>query len=307
MEILTNTIILIVCFIAVGKGAIWLVDSASKLAKRMGVSELLIGLTIIAFGTSAPEFGVTISAAFRGIGDISVGNIIGSNIFNLGIILGSVAIIRNMKTSYTLVYRDGIFLLISSILAVIFLWDLEMNRIEGIILFLLLFLYLAYLYHERRPLETVKKTKEFHSKDMVLLLFGLALLLIGSHYLVSSAVKLAKIWGVSEWIIGATIIAAGTSAPEIATSIIASFRGHHGISLGNLIGSDIFNLLGVLGLAAIIYDLPIEIFARFSLLVLIFMVALVLIFLRTGWVLSRKEGIILVLLGIARWTFSFLI
>ena len=307
MKILMDTIILIICFIIIGKGAIWLVDSASKLAKRMGVSELMIGLTIIAFGTSAPEFGVTIYAAFKGVGDISVGNIIGSNIFNLGIILGTTAIIQNLKVSNSIVYRDGFFLLIGSIIAVVFLWDLELNKVEGIILFSLLFVYLGFLYYNNHVVENEIQTKEFRGKDIFLLILGLAMLLIGSHFLVLSAVNLATALGISKWIIGATIIAAGTSAPEIATSVTALIRGHHGISLGNLIGSDIFNLFGVLGLAAIIRNLPIEMAARSSLVILILMVVLVVIFLRTGWVLSRKEGIILVIFGLARWAYNFII
>ena len=138
MEILTDIIILMICIILISKGAAWLVDSSSKLAKRLGISELIIGLTIVAFGTSTPEFGVTIYAAIRGVGDISVGNIIGSNIFNLGIVLGGTAIIHNLRTNSSVVYRDGFFLLIGSFLAVGLLWDLELSRNDGCILFLLL-------------------------------------------------------------------------------------------------------------------------------------------------------------------------
>ena len=307
-EIFLNSTILVISIVVICKGANWLVDSSSKIAKRLGVSELIIGLTIVAFGTSAPEFCVTVSAALRGAGDISVGNIIGSNIFNLGIILGGVAIIRNLKTNTALVHRDGFFLLVGSILAVVMLWDLELSRVEGLILFSMLFIYLVFLYDSRESIKDVEvQTGDFEKKDLFFLVLGLGFLLIGSHFLIFSSVHLARIFGISEWIIGATIIAAGTSAPEIATSIIAAIRGHDSISIGNLIGSDIFNIFGALGLAASLRSMTFDISARPSLIVYPIMVLFVLLFLRTGWILSRREGLVLFIFGIVRWTYSLLV
>lgn len=308
MSILLDSTILVVCLAIICKGATWLVDSSSRIAKRMGVSELIIGLTIVAFGTSAPEFCVTISAAIRGVSNISVGNIIGSNIFNIGIILGSAAIIRNLKTTDSMIHRDGFFLLVCSVVAVGMLWDLHLSRVEGIILFSLLIFYLGNLYSSKQINQEVEiNTGSFHTRDAFLLILGLGMLLIGSHFLITSATNLARVLGISEWIIGATIIAAGTSMPEIATSIIAAIRGNNGISIGNLIGSDIFNVLGALGLAAIIRELPLETSARPSLVIYPIMVGVALFFLRTDWKLSRKEGIVLVAFGLARWTYSFLV
>jgi len=268
MEIFKDTIILIFCIGVICKGATWLVDSASKIAKQLGISELVVGLTIVAFGTSAPEFGVTIFAAIRGASNISVGNIIGSNIFNLGIILGGAAIIQNLSTIGLKLRRDGFFLMLGSVLTAAMLWDLELTKIEGFILFVLLFVYLGYLY-QRRDTTTVIPIKREKIKiyDIYHLIAGFSMLFFGSHFLVSSATNLAHILGISQWIIGATIIAAGTSLPEFATSVIAVVRGHHGISIGNLIGSDIFNVFGALGLAAILRDLPVEITARPSLII----------------------------------------
>lgn len=308
MVIFIDSIILIFCLAIICKGAALLVDSSSKIARRLGISELIIGLTIVAFGTSAPEFGVTISAAIRGAGNISVGNIIGSNIFNIGIILGGAAIIRNLKTNDSIVYRDGFFLLVCSVVAVGMLWDLHLSRLEGMILFSLLIFYIANLYSSKQCNHNVEiDTGKLHARDILLLIAGLGMLLVGSHFLITSATNIARLVGISEWIIGATIIAAGTSMPEIATSIIAAIRGHNGISVGNLIGSDIFNVLGALGLAAIIRDLPFDMSARPSLLIYPFMVGIALLFLRTDWRLSRKEGIVLVLFGLARWTYSLLL
>ncbi len=305
MEILRDVVVLLVCMMAIGKGAAWLVDAAAKIAKRLGISELVIGLTVVAMGTSAPEFGVTVLAAVKGLGDISVGNIVGSNIFNLGFILGGTAIFRSLRTNVTVLRRDGLFLLSGTVLLSLFLWNLRLSRLEGTILFVLLFLYLGFLYSKREVGAMEPSEEPLRWTDPVRLVLGLGTVLGGSHFLVESAADLARLVGISEWVIGVTVVAAGTSAPEFATSVVAAVRGHHGISVGNLIGSDIFNMFGVLGLAAIIRTLPVDLSARSSLAALIFMVALVLVFVRTGWRISRREGVILVLVGLLRWIFDF--
>ena len=305
MIIIKDIVILLVSIIVIGKGAVWLVDAAARVAKHFGISELVIGLTVVAFGTSAPEFGVTILAAIRGMGDISVGNIVGSNIFNLGFILGGTAIIHSLKTSRTIVFRDGIFLLFGGILLSVFLWDLTLSKIEGIVLFTLLVLYLLYLYFKKETIETEEPTHAMYRWDPILLFVGIGLVIVGSHFLVESAVSIARFMGVSDWVIGATIIAAGTSAPEFATSLTAAMKSRYGMSVGNLIGSDIFNLFGVLGIAGIMRNLSVGHDAHINLIILSFMIAVVLIFMRTGWVVSRKEGIILVMIGLLRWIYSF--
>ena len=305
MIIIKDIVILLVSIIVIGKGAVWLVDAAARVAKHFGISELVIGLTVVAFGTSAPEFGVTILAAIRGMGDISVGNIVGSNIFNLGFILGGTAIIHSLKTSRTIVFRDGIFLLFGGILLSVFLWDLTLSKIEGIVLFTLLVLYLLYLYFKKETIETEEPTHAMYRWDPILLFVGIGLVIVGSHFLVESAVNIARFMGVSDWVIGATIIAAGTSAPEFATSLTAAMKSRYGMSVGNLIGSDIFNLFGVLGIAGIMRNLSVSHDAHINLIILSFMIAVVIIFMRTGWVVSRKEGIILVMIGLLRWIYSF--
>lgn len=306
MEVVKDVIIVLVCVGVIAKGATWLVDSASKIAKRMGISELVIGLTILALGTSAPEFAVSILAALKGIGDIAIGNIVGSNIFNLGFILGGTAIIHSLKTSRIVIVRDGLFLLFGTFILLFFLWDLALTKFEGGILFSLLILYLSYLYIKREPLEMDQVTGKMDWWDPVSLIGGLAMVLFGAHFMVESAVNLAKYLGVSEWVIGATVIAAGTSAPEFATSLAAALRSRYGMSVGNLIGSDIFNLFGVLGVAGILSDIPVGLDARVHLVFLSLMVALVLVFMRTGWVVSRREGYILVMIGLVRWIYSFI-
>ena len=306
MEILTDVTIVLVCVGVIAKGATGLVDSASKIAKRLGISELVIGLTILALGTSAPEFAVSILAALKGVGNIAIGNIVGSNIFNLGFILGGTAIIHSLKTSRILIVRDGFFLLFGTFILLFFLWDLTLTKFEGGVLFSLLILYLGYLYVKREPLETKQVMGKMYWGDPLMLIGGLAMVLVGAHFMVESAINLARYMGVSEWVIGATVIAAGTSAPEFATSLAAALRSRYGMSVGNLIGSDIFNLFGVLGVAGILNNIPVSLDARMHLVFLSLMVALVLVFMRTGWVVSRREGYILVMIGLVRWINSFI-
>jgi len=313
MVIITDISIILICLIGLTKGASWLVDSAVSIAEKMGISQMVIGLTIVAFGTSAPEFGVTVLAALKGASDISVGNVVGSNIFNLGFILGGAALVKSLRTDKKLLYRDGAVLLSGTILLTLFLYNLRLSRIEGAMLFLLLLFYIALLFKNGKTPKPAPQSnsiyppsKRIHLWTLLIFIAGLATILLSSHFLVESAVNLARIIGVSEWVIGVTIIAAGTSMPEFATSVIAAIRGHHGISIGNLIGSDIFNMFGVLGIAAIIRTLPIDISARSSLLMLIMMVVFVLLFIRTGWAISRKEGLFLVFIGLIRWVLDFL-
>ncbi len=305
MEVVKDVLIIIISIIVISKGAMMLVDSAVRIAKNFGISELVIGLTIVAMGTSAPEFAVTILSSLRGMSDISVGNIVGSNIFNLGFILGGTAIIRSISTKKQVVFRDGGFLLGGAIILTYFLWDLSLNRLEGVILFMMLLVYLAYLYWQKEPMEVIETTERYRKYDPLILALSLAMVVLSSNFLVDSASDLARLAGISEWVIGATIVAAGTSAPELATSIVASLRGQHGISVGNLIGSDIFNIFGVLGITAIIKDLPVDIGVRPNLIMLLGVVFITLVFMRSGWQISKREGVILVLFGVVRWIYSF--
>ncbi len=307
MGIFIDVVVIVISILAISQGATWLVDSSIRIARKIGVSELVIGLTIVAAGTSAPEFGVTILAAYRGMSDISVGNIVGSNIFNLGFILGGTAIIRSLTTSNKVVVRDGGFLLIGTIMLTFFLWDLKLNLVEGSVLLIMLLAYLGHLFWNKEPIQQEEdQDVDYKWYDPLLLVFGLILVVGSSHFLVESASDLAELAGISQWVIGATIVATGTSAPELATSIVAALRGNHGISVGNLLGSDIFNMYGVLAVASMLRELPVDAEARSNMLALIFMVVLVIIFMRTKWRISRWEGIVLVLIAMGRWLYSFL-
>ncbi len=308
LNILLNIAILLVAIGFLWKGADELVESASRIAASFGVSDLVIGLTVVAFGTSAPEFAVTLNASFNGLSDISVGNIVGSNIFNLGFIMGSVAMVKSIHANKKLVYRDGVFMIVVTFLLLAFFWDLSLERWEGMFLFSLLVIYLAFLFIKKEPLED---DEDFHAetatwKDAVILPITIAVVVLGGHLLVDSASFLARSAGISEWVIAVTIVAAGTSAPEMATSLAAVIKGKYGMSAGNLIGSDLFNILGVLGVAGMLNPLSVNEEALGSLAMLSGMVILVIVFLRTSWKLERWEGAVLFLIGLARWIFDFM-
>ena len=309
--IILDCILVVVSIIMLWKGAEWLVDSAAEIAHTLHVSDLVIGLTVVAFGTSAPEFAVTISAAFSGQSEISIGNVIGSNIFNLGFILGGTAVIRPISTSPKLFNRDGLYLLISTSIIFFMFFGLDgwtpsdaYSKTEGGFLFLMLIGYILYLFLKKEPVEETHP----HSAtwlSYIYFIVGLISIVAGGHLMVTHASNVARYLGVSDWIIAVTIVAAGTSAPELATSITAALKGRHGIALGNLIGSDLFNLLGVLGLAGIINPTMIEQEIYFSVFNLIMMVGLVLLMIRTNWRISRIEGGILVAINLIRWYFDF--
>ncbi len=331
------------------RGADWLVDAASRIATRLRVSDLVIGLTLVAAGTSAPEFAVSIEAALEGRASISVGNIIGSNIFNLGFILGGCAMLKPILTSRPLVYRDGAVLLGITILLSIFLSDSELTRVEGGIMVTLLVAYLLWLFKtgilpedekaeeaadgdavcdesdsesgsesgsesdngditQSKPVSTEKPPEGWWNKpnlvDFGIVLLGFVLVVGGSRMLVFGASGIARTFGMSEWAIGLTIIAAGTSAPELVTTVAATLKSRHGISAGALVGSDIYNLLGVLGIASLIEPMRVADVAQNSTWLLVAMVTLVLIFMRTGWRLGRVEGAILILINLVRWWYD---
>lgn len=302
MNLALQIALVIVSIVLLWKGADFFVDSAVRIAKSLNISDLVIGLTLVAFGTSAPEFAVSIGAAVTGRGTMSIGNVIGSNVFNLGIILGSCAAIRAIPTSRKLVTRDGVFLLAVVIVLAVMMSDGDLGRIEGLALVAILIGYLGYQFIGKESDEDIVTDGESATwRDGPLSVLGLVLILAGAHLLVNSASELARGFGLSEWAISVTIVAAGTSAPELVTSLNAALKGRFGLSAGNLIGSDLFNMLGVLGVTAGITPLPVEAATRTSIWITVGSVALVVFFLRTGWKLTRLEGVTLVAVNLVRW------
>lgn len=288
-------------------GAVWIVDSASKIARKFGLSDLIIGLTVVAMATSAPEFAVTVSAALRDQHSISVGNVIGSNIFNLGIILGMVALVSPIKVSKLLLKRDGLLLVVTGLLLLLFYRDLTLSFIEGCMLVFTMVLYIIILIRQKKePLEEIPKG-EFKFIDIPKFIVGVVVIIASANYLVDAASNIARVFGVSEWLIGITIVAAGTSTPELATSIVAVNKKMHGISAGNLIGSDLFNMLGVLGTASIIKPLSLASEEYTSLIFLTLTLIIIAIMMRTGWKISKLEGVLLIGIALFRWGYDFII
>jgi cation:H+ antiporter len=313
-----NWFLAAIAILMIAGGAQTVVETGARIAERLRVSELIVGLTLVAAGTSLPEFGVTLVAAFEEHPNISVGTIVGSNIFNLAFILGGVALVRPIPTTRVLIRRDGSALILSTaLLLVLILADLTLDRGDGIILLCGLVLYLGTVLAMGTidwldpGLQAVHGKREHGRRRVAVprallgLLLGFALLAGGSHLLVNSAIPIATSFGVSHWVIAVTVVAAGTSAPEFATSLVGVLRGRYDIGVGNAIGSDLFNLLGVLGLAGALHPQVVDSGARASLLALAAMVALVVFFARTGWRLSRWEGLTLVLIGLARWALDY--
>ena len=308
VDLLVDLALVVVAVVALWGGATQFVSGAGRVARRLRVPGLVVGLTVVAFGTSAPEFAVTLDAAVLGRSDISVGNVVGSNVLNLGAVLGGTALLRALPTSRALLRRDATALVGTTVLVFVFLRDLRLARLEGGVLLVLLGLYLAVLVRagSDRVRADEREPGSFGRSDLVRLVGGLAVVVAGAHVLVLAATDLARDAGVSEWLIGTTVVAAGTSMPEFATSVAAVRRRRAGLSAGNLVGSCLFNFLGVLGVAAVASPLAVARSAIGSMTWLLGLVVVATVLLWSGGVLSRLEGGVLVALNALAWTFDVL-
>lgn len=242
-------------------GAEWLVRGASRLASALGISPLVIGLTVVAYGTSAPEMAVSVESALDGQADLALGNVVGSNIFNVLFILGVSALITPLVVSSQLIRLEVPIMIGVSLLAFGLAADGSISGLDGAILFAGLVAYTVFQIRQSRKesaavqqeyAQEFGKTRSATAVNIAFVVAGLALLVLGSRWLVNGAIAFAQALGVSELVIGLTIVAAGTSLPEVATSILAAVRGERDIAVGNVVGSNIFNLLGVLGLAGLV-------------------------------------------------------
>ena len=300
-------------------GARALVDSTVRIARRFGISELTIGLTIVAMGTSTPELVVTVDAALAGLGEIGVGNVVGSNAYNLAFILGAVSLLRVIPVERSLVHRDGVALVCSTLVGFAVLFDRTITATEGALLLGLFAAYTAYLVRDERTAHSIETeytdsrvtgaipTRLSHrARDALLLVGGLALVLVSGHFMVEAASTLARGAGISDWVIGGTVVAAGTSTPELAVSLVAMRQGHVGMSVGNVVGSNVFNVLGILGISALISPLAVGGAAIETLLWLTVLTVLMVVALWSGRRLSRTEGFLFVCSEVSRWTLGVL-
>ncbi|MDK2857493.1 MAG: cation:H+ antiporter [Verrucomicrobiota bacterium] len=284
-------------FVLLTVGAEALVRGASRLAAALGISPLVIGLTVVAFGTSAPEMAVSAVSGLTGQPNIALGNVIGSNIFNVLLILGLSALITPLVVSQRLIRLDVPVMIAASVLVFIFSANGQIGHWESAVLFVGIIVYTLFLIVQSRKenssTASIEKGKPALLKDSVLILAGLGLLVIGSKWLVKSAVAIALHLGVSDVIVGLTVVAAGTSLPELATSVVAGIRGERDLAVGNVVGSNLFNLLAVLGLAGMFSPDGIAVSAEvlhFDFLVMLAVAAACLPVFFTGNRIARWEG-----------------
>ena len=257
-----QVIILLAGFLFLVKGADWFVEGAASIAKKLGIPQLIIGLTIVAMGTSMPEAAVSITAAMNKNAGITIGNVVGSNILNILIILGITAVITNVAIQRsTLLYEIPFMTVITIVLLIFGITGSEVTFIEGVIFWILFLIYLGYLFVMAKK---GNNQEEAEAKDnpvwkcMLLMVIGGILVVKGSDFAVSGATEIARYFGMSERFIGLTIVALGTSLPELVTSVTAARRGNAGIAIGNIVGSNIFNILFVIGTTALICTVPFE-------------------------------------------------
>ncbi len=285
-------------------GAEWLVRGGAGLGLLLGLSPLVIGLTIVAFGTSAPELGVSLSSALRGQGDIAAGNVVGSNICNIGLILGLAALISPVHVQPQLLRRDVPLMVAASGVLVWLLWSGTVTRWQGGLLVAALVAYLTYSVMEARrhpaPLPEEAEEAVSHAPQSVwrsigLVVLGLVVLVFGSQLFVDGAVRIARLLGMSEAMIGLTIVSIGTSLPELASTVVAAVRGHSGIAVGNVVGSNLFNILSIIGLTSVVTPLHATGITPVDLLVMLSFAIAVWPLAWTGARFNRLEGTGLIL------------
>lgn len=290
-------LLLIVGFIMLVKGADWFVEGASGIARKMGIPQLVVGLTIVAMGTSAPEAAVSITAALKGNAGITIGNVVGSNILNILIILGLTALIRAcLIQKSTLLIEIPFMILVTVVLLLMGKTGGMVTRVEGIILWVLFIAYLAYLFVLARKGKTDEETEERPVwKLLIFAVFGGVLVVWGSDVTVDSATYIAEAAGLSQRFIGLTIVAFGTSLPELVTSLVAAKKGNSDIAIGNIVGSNIFNILFVVGTSACIIPILFEANFVIDALVAIFTAALLWVAVAKTRKLTYSWGIVMLI------------
>ncbi len=285
-------------------GAQELIRGGAALALRLGLSALAVGLTVIAYGTSSPEMVVSVQAATSGNGAISLGNVVGSNICNILLILGCAAAIAPVSAHVQIIRREIPVMIAASVLLAALLWDGTLGRIDGAVLFAGVVAYTYLTLRDARRAHAASVEAEFkeelpETKDLGpwaaagLVLFGLGLLILGSNLFVDGAVKLAEGWGVSQGVIGLTIVAVGTSLPELATSVMASAKGESDVAVGNVVGSNIFNILGILGLASLIQPMDATGIRHSDLLFMLGVAVVLLPLVKARGKVGRLEGVVM--------------
>ena len=295
---ITSVTLLILSLFALYIGAGWLVKGSTELALKARISNLVIGLTIVAFGTSAPELVVSLNASLSGQGDIAVGNIIGSNIFNIAVILGISAAIHPLQAKRQLTRLDIPILIVATVVFTLLFWNGTLNRLEGCLFLAGIIIYTVFsLYYSRKHEKKIQeqtgeleKQPEPWYKDVLYIGGGLVILIFASNLLVNNAVSIAQELGVSEAVIGLTIVAAGTSLPELATSVVSALKKNPDIAIGNIVGSNLFNILAIAGTSSVVNPIVAKNVNYIDLLVMLGLSLLLLPLAKSGQKISRTEG-----------------
>jgi len=292
-------------------GAEWLVRGASKLASALGVSPIVVGLTVVSLGTSAPELVVCVVAALQGNPGLAIGNVMGSNLANIGLILGLTSLVHPLGVNHRVVWREMPIMLLITFSIYPIAFDRVLSRMDGFMLLVTLLAYLFWVFRSGQPEEIESShgprdstTSVVSLKDIGQVALGSTFLVLGGYCIVTGAVEVASTLGVSEVIIGLTVVAIGTSLPELATSLVAAMRQEVDIAVGNIIGSNIFNLTAILGTTAVVRPImiPETVLSR-ELAGVVFMSLLLLPILRSGWQIKRWEGALLLTayIGMGWW------
>ena len=297
MDLALNIGLIVLGIFLVLRGAERMTDGAVALAQRMMIPQMVIGLTIVACGTSMPEFFVSLTSAIHGSADMAIGNVVGSNIFNTLLIVGVAAVVAPMIIARSTVRKDIPVAFMASILLGVMCLDGAISRIDAAIMFVCFLLFMAYTIRSARKGEvevTEEEQKGYGTgKSVFLIVYGLALLIVGSNIFVDAATFVARTFGVSDAVIGLTIVACGTSMPELATSVVAAKNGQSALAIGNVLGSNVFNILMVLGLTGLISPLQINGIINIDLILQFAAVALVWLFSYTKFKVERWEGALL--------------
>lgn len=292
-----NILFIVIGIVLVLWGADRLTDGAVAVAEKMKMPQIVIGLTIVAMGTSMPEFCVSLISALKGTSDLAVGNIVGSNIFNTLLIVGVSALVAPMSIMKTTVRKDIPFALVASALLLIMCLDGDISRIDAAILFVmfLIFMYITLRGAKAQGTDLEEKEKKPMATwlSVVWILVGLACLIGGSNLFVDGATAVATKLGVSEAVIGLTIVAGGTSLPELATSVVSARKGNSGIAIGNVLGSNVFNILAILGLTGVISPMTLKGITMTDLSMMVISIILIWLFSFTKYKIERWEGAIL--------------
>ena len=310
MSIILQFVLLIVGFVFLIKGSDFFVDGASSIASLLKIPTIIVGLTIVAFGTSAPEAAVSITSAITGNNAMAVSNVIGSNLFNILMVIGISALLGELLMEKSVLNKDLPFLVGITILFAAFIiigWNV--SQIEGIILLIILIAYVAYLIKSAKKSDNanvVEKPKFTLPQSIIFIIIGLAGIVLGGDLVVNSASDIAIALGMSETLVGLTIVAIGTSLPELVTSLTALKKGENQLVIGNVIGSNIFNILFVLGASSAITAISLDSSMLIDVTFMVFVTVLCFIFGKTQDKFDRKEGAILVALFIGYLIFAIL-